>query len=162
MNARLNAWLNARRSAMWVTTWIVMGFGVFGGCDNPVTVSSTHIEAMELVVRDSSRREIDRTVGNQHWQNAAGLVLTLDAPQMLRVGLLDIRGEEFTLDAYPSHTIRVEVEPANLLDWEPLGSFGRLSGLVAGRGRLRFLIWHVSHPDFITPWMTVEVVRRPP
>lgn len=31
-----------------------------------------------------------------------------------------------------------------------------------GEARVRFQVWHVDHPDFTSPWLTVSVLDRTP
>lgn len=128
----------------------------FTACDNPVESISTHIDAVEMVLRDSTGNLISATENNVRWKEGS-LTSQVGQSPTVRISLVDIRGSEFTLAAHDKHSIRVESEPANLVTWEPFGSYGKLVGLAAGTGRVRFLIWHITHPDFVTPWIPVHV-----
>ncbi|MGV3711136.1 MAG: hypothetical protein ACO1Q7_20110 [Gemmatimonas sp.] len=151
-----NGGLSSSTRARWTTTALVSALTFLAACDNPVQSSSSHIEATEMVLRDSTGAQLARTHNNTQWIGDSLRSRVGQAP-IVRVSMLDIRGEEFSLDAFTTHSVRVESEPANLVMWEPFGSYGKLTGLAAGSGRVRILIWHITHPDFVTPWMPVAV-----
>jgi hypothetical protein len=75
----------------------------------------------------------------------------------LVVNLLDFKGNELSITERRDVEIRAEAEDGALLQWEPRRGYGLLHPFGAGRTRIRFLVWHISHPDLITPWFPVVV-----
>jgi hypothetical protein len=148
--------MRRRKRAIRTTAVLASALSLMTACDNPVQSSSSHIEATEMVLRDSAGVSIARTENNVQWSGGV-LETRVGVAPIVRISMLDIRGAEFSLDAFTTHSVRVESEPANLVMWEPFGSYGKLTGLAAGSGRMRILIWHVTHPDFVTPWIPVTV-----
>ena len=125
-------------------------------CEHPLRVVSAHIEAADLVVRDSSGVELTRTRFNRTWAVDS---LVLDDGTSLRVALtpLDFRGEAIDLSERRDLSFRFDAERAELVQWEPQRGFGWLHPFGRGETRVRFLIWHGDHADFITPWLRVVV-----
>ena len=131
-------------------------------CEHPIAVVSPHVEAQDLLVRDTTGRLLLRTQDNTTW-SAPTLEIPLDDSLPVMVRLVDFRGTEFDLsDRSREYSIRVQAENAAAVQWEPRRTMGWLRGFVAGPTRVRFQVWHTDHPDFISPWLTVQVVRRTP
>jgi hypothetical protein len=129
------------------------------GCAHPIPVVSSHTEAADLVFRDSAGALVARTVDNRAWHGDS-LVLEDGRPLHLVVNLLDFKGNELSIAERRDLEIRAEAEDGALLQWEPRRGYGLLHPFGTGRTRIRFLVWHISHPDLITPWIPV-VVRAP-
>lgn len=129
---------------------------LLAACEHPLAVVSSHIEAADLVVADSSGVVINRTAFNRAWAEDSLLLRDGDA---LRVVLtpLDFRGEAIDLSERSDLSFRVEAEDGALLQWEPQRDFGWLRPFAVGETRIRFLIWHINHADFVTPWLRVVV-----
>lgn len=78
----------------------------------------------------------------------------------MQVVFLDFSNAEFTLDDATDHSVRAEVEgPAS---WVQRGAHGTIHADAPGEARVRFQVWHIDHPDFTSPWLTVSVVDRTP
>jgi hypothetical protein len=127
-------------------------------CENPVRVTTDHLEATEVVVRGEGGDVLARTVDNARW-DAAPLAIPEGSALNVRVSFVDLQGREFTLDAGRDHRVRVEWQREGIAGWEPVDGSERLHGLAAGETSARLLAWHVTHPDFISPWLPVRVVR---
>lgn len=131
-------------------------------CEHPIAVVTPHVEAQDLLVRDTTGRLLLRTQDNTTW-SAPSLTIPLDDSLPVMIRLVDFRGNEFDLsDRSREYSIRVQAENAAAVQWEPRRTMGWLRGFVAGPTRVRFQVWHTDHPDFISPWLTVQVVRRTP
>lgn len=131
-----------------------------GGCEHPIPVVTPHIEAADLVVADSTGRVLARTEYNRSWSVEA---LILQDGRSLRIVLipLDFRGNPIELSARSDLSFRMEAENPALLQWEPQRGFGWIHPFAVGATRVRFLIWHVDHADFVTPWLPVAVRPGP-
>jgi len=116
-----------------------------------------HVEAQDALVFDSGGRLLARTVDNQRWQGGP-LEVPDRASLPVVVRFLDFQGTEFGLGDRRDLQLRLESETDGVVAWEPLAGRGVLHALAPGTTRVRFLVWHVSHPDFITPWIPVSVV----
>ena len=129
-------------------------------CEHPIAVITPHIEASELLVRDTSGRLLAQTVDNQRWTGGSIEVPAGDSlPLMIR--LLDFQGREFSLESRGSdYSVRMDIEQAASAVWEPLTRFGWLRGFAPATTRIRIQIWHTDHPDFITPWLPLTVRSR--
>ncbi len=131
-------------------------------CEHPIAVVSPHVEAQDLVVRDTAGRLLLRTIDNTTWSDGT-LEIPLDDSLPVVVRLLDFRGQEFDLaDRSREYSVRVQAENAAAVQWEPRRTMGWLRGFVPGTTRLRVQVWHTDHPDFISPWLTVTVRPRTP
>jgi hypothetical protein len=148
--------LSSSTGAHWrlaLLVWIV------AACEHPIAVVSPHVEAQDLIVRDTSGTLLVRTLDNTRWSDSI-LAVPLDDSMPVRVRLVDFRGAEFDLAARPEYSIRLQAEQAAMVQWEPLRDRGVLRGFQAGVTRVRFQVWHTDHPDFISPWLTVRVQPR--
>ncbi len=125
-------------------------------CEHPLGVFTPHIEAADLVVSDSTGQMLTRTEFNRSWRVDS---LTLRDGAALRVVLtpIDFQGEPIDLSSRSDLSYRMEAENGALLQWEPQRGFGWLRPFAAGTTRIRFLIWHDTHADFVTPWLRVIV-----
>lgn len=133
---------------------IVLGLGA---CDHPIGIVTPHAEAADLVVRDSAGTALGRTMDNRIWQGDT-LRLVDGLATRLVVNLLDFRDTEFSIATRKDLQVRMEAEDARLVQWEPLTGFGRLQTFQPGVTRVRFLIWHITHADLVSPWIPVRVV----
>lgn len=132
---------------------------IFAGCSNPIELEETeHLEAMEVVLRNAHGGEIARSnVINDNWIGGP-LVLAAGVETDFRVVWLDFEGHEFTLEGRaPEFTLRMTVENQGLLSAEAVDGHARLRGLAGGSTRMRFILYHVNHPDFQSPWLEVEI-----
>jgi hypothetical protein len=130
------------------------------GCQHPIDVVTPHAEVADLVVRDSAGLVLARTVDNQRWEGA--LPAMPDGAQLrLVVNALDFRDVELALESRPDLQVRVEAEDPTLVSWEPQRGFGRISAIAPGVTRVRFLIWHTTHADFVSPWLAVTIAPPP-
>ena len=125
-------------------------------CEHPLRVVSAHIEAADLIVRDSTGLELTRTSFNRAWV-VDSLVLRDGASLRVTLTPLDFRGEPIDLSDRRDLSFRFDAERAELVQWEPQRGFGWLHPFGRGETRVRFLIWHGDHADFITPWLRVVV-----
>ncbi|MCU0627858.1 MAG: hypothetical protein MUF21_15515 [Gemmatimonadaceae bacterium] len=118
-------------------------------CEHPIAVVSPHVEAQDLLVRDTTGRLLLRTQDNTTW-SAGTMAIPLDDSLPVVIRLVDFRGNEFDLaDRSREYSIRVQAENAAAVQWEPRrGAMGWLRGFVAGPTRIRFQVWHTDHPDF--------------
>jgi len=126
------------------------------GCEHPIAVLTPHAEVADLIVRDSAGVVIARTVDNQRW---AGALPSLSDGAQLRVTVnaLDFRDGELALETRPDLQVRVEAEDPGLVSWEPQRGFGRIFAVAPGATRVRFLIWHTTHADFVSPWLAITI-----
>jgi hypothetical protein len=139
---------------------VVAVIGV-AACEHPIAIVSPHIEAQDLLVRDTSERLLLRTIDNTRWSGDT-LRIWLDDSLPVVIRLVDFRGTEFDLvERSRDYSIRVQAENAAAVQWEPRRERGWLRGFVSGPTRIRFQVWHTDHPDFISPWLPVVVERRP-
>lgn len=127
-----------------------------GGCEHPIAVVTPHVEAADLLVADSAGALLARTEFNRTW-SVDSLVLRDGQPLRLTLTPLDFRGNPIDITGRSDLSFRVEAEDAALLQWEPQRGFGWLRPFKTGHTRVRFLVWHESHADFVTPWLRVVV-----
>lgn len=140
---------------------LVVGAAVtLAGCEHPIAVVTPHIEAADLVVADSAGTVLTRTEFNRSWQ-VDSLVLDDGRPRRVVLVPIDFRGQPIDISDRRDLSFRLEAEDGALLQWEPQRGFGWLRPFATGATRVRFLIWHDTHADFITPWLRV-VVRPAP
>jgi len=129
------------------------------GCEHPIAIVSAHIEAADLDLIGGDGSRIARTEFNRIWSVEA---IHLQDQDSLRITIvpIDFRGDAIDLSKRADITFRMEAEQASLLQWEPKNGFGWLRPFGIGTTRVRFMIWHETHPDFISPWLTVTVLPR--
>ncbi len=128
-------------------------------CEHPIAVITPHAEVADLVFADSSSRAVlARTTDNRSWSGAP-LQLCVDEPRTLVPQAIDFRGVPVDLVSRRDLEIRGETSTP-LAIWEPLRGRGRLIGLAPGSTRIRFLVWHLTHADLVTPWLEVIVHPR--
>lgn len=142
--------------------WSIAVIGIaIASCKHPIEIESAHADAADLVIRQSGSEGtiIARTIGNDRWEG--NLDLVQGDERHIRITLIDFKGVEFSLDERDDIEIRMEAEQPAMVQWEPWQGYGILRGFVVGQTRVRFLVWHGSHPDFITPWLPL-VVRHTP
>jgi hypothetical protein len=125
-------------------------------CEHPLGVFTPHIEAADLVVADSAGVTITRTDFNRRWL-VDSLVLRDNTPLRLTLTPIDFRGDPIDLRGRTDLSYRLEAEDGALVQWEPQRGFGWLRPFAAGTTRVRFLIWHDTHADFVTPWLRVVI-----
>lgn len=130
-------------------------------CEHPIAVLTPHVEAADLVVRDSAGAFVARTVENRRWDGASSLTAVDGASVRVVVDVLDFEDRPIPIADRADLEIRLEAEDPTLVQWEPQREFGRLHGHAVGRTRVRFLLWHVSHPDLVTPWIDLHVAPSP-
>ena len=125
-------------------------------CEHPIAVVTPHVEAADVIVRDSLGVEVARTVFNRAW-SIDTLRLTDGTVLAVVPTALDFRETRIDLDARGDVSWRVEAEDGALLQWEPQRGFGWLRPFARGTTRVRFLIWHQTHADFVSPWLPVTI-----
>lgn len=145
-----------RRALLWVAVALAVA-----ACENPVKVSTDHVEVVDMVLHRPDGTRWMGTVDNSRW-DAEEMVISAAGPQELQARFRDFRGREVSLAGRRDHVLRVEVEDARIAVHEPLNDRERLIPLAEGRTRVRFLIWHVSHPDFVSPWLPLRVTSGSP
>jgi hypothetical protein len=129
---------------------------LLAACEHPIAVVTPHAEVADLVFTDSTSREVVvRSTDNRTWSGAP-LELCADDVRVLVPQAIDFRGQPVDLVSRRDLEIRGESADA-LVAWEPLRGRGRLFALAAGRTRVRFLVWHVTHADLVSPWLDVVV-----
>lgn len=139
------------------TTAIVLGLALTGACEHPIAVVTPHAEVADLVFTDSTSGSlVARTTDNRAWTGAP-LQLCAGEARTLVPQALDFRGLPVDLVSRRDLEIRGEsAEP--LVAWEPLRGRGRLFALAPGTTRVRFLVWHLTHADLVSPWLDVTVL----
>lgn len=137
---------------------------VLAACDNPVATTTDHLEAVEVIVRDAAGAELARTSENEQWTGpaAAGLAVDAGARLDLRVSFATLGGREVRLGEQPGLTLRVEWEVDGFAVHEPLDERDRLHGLRPGATSLRFLAWHGTHADFVSPPLPITIHAASP
>jgi len=125
-------------------------------CDHPIGIVSAHLEAADLVVRDSTGAELTRTRFNRAWA-VDSLVLRDGASLRVSITPVDFRGAELDVGERRDISYRFDAERAELVQWEPQRGFGWLHPFGRGETRVRFLIWHGDHADFVSPWLRVVI-----
>jgi hypothetical protein len=130
-------------------------------CQHPIDFTTSHIEVADIIIHPRHITDTTRlayTVRNEHWEG--GVPLTRGEDASLRFTLIDFKGIEIPLSTRDDLEIRMEAEHPRMVQWEPWTGDGILRSFATGTTRVRFLVWHGSHPDFITPWLTLEI--QPP
>lgn len=128
-------------------------------CEHPIAVVTPHAEVADLVFADSaSGVVVARTTDNRSWSGAP-LQLCADEVRTLVPQPLDFRGGPVDLVSRRDLEIRGESQDA-IVAWEPLRGRGRLFALAPGTTRIRFLVWHLTHADLVSPWLEVTVHPR--
>jgi hypothetical protein len=127
-------------------------------CEHPIGIVTPHIEAADLVVSDSAGTVIVRTEVNRAWLPDS-IVLREGQPLRLVLTPIDFRGQPIDITQRRDLSFRMEAENGALLQWEPQRGYGWLRPFAPGVTHLRFLIWHETHADLVTPWL--RVVIRP-
>jgi hypothetical protein len=152
--------VTARRVRPRVPAWLAVLVLLVTACEHPIAVVTPHVEAADVIVRTTGGIEVARTVENRSWQGGP-IVLTDGVPQRYVVVFVDFQGREFTLDERRDLDVRMEAENESLVVWEPQTGFGQIIPFGVGTTRVRFLAWHQSHADFITPWISVTIMPPP-
>lgn len=126
------------------------------GCEHPIAVVTPHAEVADLVFTDSvTQVEVARTTDNRSWSGAPVQLCDDEVLTLVPVAL-DFRGVPVDLVSRRDLEIRGESADANVA-WEPLRGRGRLLALAPGATRVRFLVWHQTHADLVSPWLDVVV-----
>ncbi len=125
-------------------------------CEHPIAVVTPHLEAADVVLRSAEGEELARTRDNRSWTGAGPTLAAGDSLRLV-VRFLDFQGGELDLDFRSDLQVRLEFEDPSAGFWEPLSPGGRLFALSPGDHRLRVLVWHLDHVDFVTPWLDVAV-----
>jgi hypothetical protein len=129
-------------------------------CEHPIAVVTPHVEASELLVRDTTGQLLLQTVDNQRWSGGP-LALSAGDSLPLVIRMVDFQGAEFGLESRgPEYSVRMDVEQASSAVWEPLRRWGWLRAFTPTATRIRFQIWHTDHADFVTPWLPLTVRAR--
>jgi hypothetical protein len=130
---------------------------VVAACEHPIAIVTPHVEAADVLVRDTAGALLARTHDNRRWEGGP-LVARDGAPTPVLVELLDFQGRPLAdAGTRADVELRLEAEHDGRVLWEPLRGRGLLHGLSAGPTRVRFLVWHQTHADLVTPWIALEV-----
>jgi len=129
-------------------------------CEHPIAVVSAHVEAADILIADTAGVILARTEYNRSW-NIDALLLTEEQSLAVVPTVLDFRGNVIDLRRRPDISIRMEARDGSLLQWEPLKDRAILHPFAEGSTDVRFLIWHINHADFVTPWLRVTVGALP-
>ncbi|MFN8858823.1 MAG: hypothetical protein ACK6DP_05365 [Gemmatimonas sp.] len=141
------------------TRFAAASLALVAACDHPIAVVTPHAEVADLVFADSvSGAVLARTTDNRTWTGAP-LQLCVDEVRTLLPQALDFRGVPVDLVSRRDLEIRGESADA-LVAWEPLRGRGKLFALAPGTTRVRFLVWHLTHADLVSPWLDVIVHPR--
>jgi hypothetical protein len=126
------------------------------GCEHPIAVVTPHAEVADLVFTDSlTAAVVMRTTDNRTWSGAP-VQLCVDDVRTLVPQPLDFRG--LPVDLVSRRDLEIRGESADpIVLWEPLRGRGRLTALAPGTTRMRFLVWHLTHADLVSPWLDVVV-----
>jgi len=148
-------------TSAWLTRpiWLAV-LGALAACEHPIAVVSPHVEAADLIVSDLQGQPLTRTEYNRSWTTDSLVVIDGD-PLVVVLTAIDFRGEVIELAGRADLSFRLEAEEGSLIQWEPLEDRGILHPFGIGETRVRFMIWHINHADFVTPWLRL-VVRPPP
>jgi hypothetical protein len=147
--------LRTVRSAAACATLAVL---VLAACEHPIGIVTPHIEAADLIVFDSAGAVLARTEANRTWQPDS-IVVTEGQPLRVIMTLVDFRGELIDVSERGDISFRMEAENASLFQWEPQRGYGWIRPYAPGETQARILIWHDTHPDFVTPWL--RLITRP-
>ena len=128
-------------------------------CEHPIAVVTPHAEVADLIFSDSaSGAVVMRTTDNRTWSGGP-LLLCADDVRTLVPQAIDFRGAPVDFVSRRDLEIRGESADPNVT-WEPLRGRGRLLALAPGATRVRFLVWHLTHADLVSPWLDVVVHPR--
>jgi hypothetical protein len=130
-------------------------------CEHPIAVVTPHAEVADIVLRDTNGVQLAATRDNRLW--SGGPLAVPDGGTLVLVPtLLDFEGRSLdVLETRRDLELRAEVEHDGITTWEPLRGRGRWFGLSPGRTRVRFLVWHQTHADLVTPWLLLDVLAMP-
>lgn len=132
------------------------------GCDHPIPVVSSHVEAADVLLADRPTGTLlARTRDNRTWEGALPAVAS-GATLALASQFVDFRGAAIDLSGRADFRVRIETEDPRAAVFEPLVGFGRLTALQPGAARVRVVLWHVDHADFVSPWLPWSVRPGPP
>jgi hypothetical protein len=138
------------------TILAVASLALVAACEHPIAVVTPHAEVADLVFADSATGAVlARTTDNRSWTGAP-LQLCVGDTRTLVPQPLDFRGQPVDLVSRRDLEIRGESAEA-LVVWEPLRGRGKLFALAPGTTRVRFLVWHLTHADLVSPWLDVVV-----
>ena len=129
---------------------------LLAACEHPIAVVTPHIEAADLLMADSVGALLTRTEFNRRWQ-VDSLLLRDGEARRITLTPLDFRGVPIEIASRRDLSFRMEAERGELLQWEPQRGYGMLRPFGVGVTRVRFLIWHDTHADFVTPWLRVQI-----
>ena len=127
------------------------------GCEHPIAIVTPHVEVADGVERGGAGALVARTRDNRRWEGGP-LSAVEGRATSFRIELLDFQGRPVTgVEGRADVELRLEVEHDGRMLWEPLRGRGVLHGLAAGATRVRFLVWHETHADLVTPWLAADV-----
>lgn len=149
-------WCIVRRFSLYGALALLM----LAACENPVKPGGEHLEAVDVALTELSGAVLAHTSDNAIWEGAP-LVLDIGENRPLRVVFTDVYGEPFTLEGRSDHTLLVEVEVQRVASWTTVNGHGTLQAGQPGTTRLRVHIWHHTHADFSSPWITVQTRVAP-
>lgn len=129
---------------------------VVAACEPPLGVVTPHIEAADLIVQDSAGAVLTRTEVNRRWL-VDSLVVRENTPLRVVLTPIDFQGAPIDLTVRSDLSYRLEAENGALMQWEPQRGYGWIRPFGAGTTRIRFLIWHDTHADFVTPWLRLII-----
>lgn len=131
----------------------------FTACEHPIAIVTPHVEVADIILRDSTGAIAARTYDNRRWEGGP-LVVASGGATTYRIEMLDFQGRAVVgVDGRADVELRLEAEQDGRVVWEPLRGRGALYGLTAGATRVRFLVWHETHADLVTPWLVANVQR---
>jgi len=148
------AWLPSTPLAKALLGFLLVGIG---GCEHPIAIVTSHVEVADLQLRGLDGELLGSTLANRSW-SVEGIELQDGNALGIRFTLLDFRGEPVKLEGRSDITFRMEAEDSALLQWEPLTHHGWIRTFGSGATRVRFLVWHQTHADFVTPWLPVVIL----
>lgn len=126
------------------------------GCSHPIEILRPHAHVAELGLFEQDTILLAQTVHNESWTGSIEITALED--HKITVVAYDFEGGVVSLLDHEDIEIRMEVEDQGMAAWEPWDGYGLLHGFRPGTTRVRFLVWHVSHADLITPWLELSVV----
>ena len=130
---------------------------LLAACEHPIPIVTPHVEVADVVVRDAAGALAARTHDNRRWEGGP-LPAVEGRATTFHVELLDFQGRPITgVEGRADVELRLEAEHDGRVAWEPLRGRGVLHGLTAGATRVRFLVWHETHADLVTPWLAADV-----
>ena len=153
MSGRLSAGFRVRIPAASLLLLLAL---LAAACEHPLGVVTPHVEAADILVADSTGAVLTRTQFNRTW-SVDSLTLRDGLPLRIILTPLDFRGSPIEIGERRDLSWRMEAESGALIQWEPQRGFGWLRPFGTGSTRIRFLIWHDTHADFVTPWLRVTI-----